>query len=219
MSGRRRQERIRSKGRIARLERVDGGKQPRKFRKEYRKDEVRRRKTEQHAEELQKLLRTAIGKSPQQPQHDPARKQRKQEPLPGKARKKRLRRRAPISDPTAREKCAGDGKRAKPEQRILSLPIPPRPDTRERIERQKYQKCIQRERKGKTKTPRAGKHAEPLSCRAAGKSRERKGCALDEPQGERQRQADGALDQQKRFHLTAFHTAHLQNYCFSIIPS
>ena len=45
-----RQDRIDRKGGVARLERVDGGKQARKFRKADLEDEVRRRKDKQRAE-------------------------------------------------------------------------------------------------------------------------------------------------------------------------
>ena len=175
---------------------VDGGKQAREFGKADLKDEVRRREDKQRAEELQELLRIAAGKPAQQPQHDPAREQRENEPLPGKAREQRLRRCAPIGGPAVRKERAGRGKRDEHEQRVLRLQFPPRPDVHERVNRQQDHSGIQRERQCEAEAARGGQRAQARSDRAAGESGERKGVALEKPQGKR-KQRTGERVRQK----------------------
>ncbi len=176
-----RQDRIVCRGGVARLERASTAeKQARKFGKADLKDEVRRREDKQRTEELQELLRIAAGKPAQQPQHDPAREQRENEPLPGKAREQRLRRCAPIGGPAVRKERAGRGKNAMSTSSASSrLQLPPRPDVHERIERQQDHRGIQRERQREAKASRGGQRTQTLPHCAAGESGDRKGVALE----------------------------------------
>ena len=90
---------------------------------------------------------------------------------------------------------AGRGKRDEHEQRVLGLQLPPRFDAHERVNRQQDHRGVQRERQREAEAARGGQRAQARSDRAAGESGERKGVALEKPQGERKQRADERLRQ------------------------